>query len=313
MSSPTQTLLAPSLKNILFATDFSPCSQAAIPYMCAIAEAYGSTIHVVHVLAPEPMLELPLDMSPELDADRDVAQSMLKALLAGKPFGNIPSTATAVRGPLWDVLAASIEEKSIDLIVLGTHGRHGLKKFVLGSIAEQVFRLARCPVLTVGPQATNEGVVNGSFGTILFATDFSFGSQDALPYAVSLARANNSRLVLVHAVTSSMELVPAGFGNLASAPVEVSPEFIAEALAVARQQLEELVPEETILGLKHEAIVERGPAAKTILEVAKNKQASLIVMGAHRASVNSIVSHLPWATASTVVCRAHCPVLTVRS
>jgi nucleotide-binding universal stress UspA family protein len=313
MSSSTQTLLTPSVKNILFATDFSPCSQAAIPYMCAIAEAYGSTIHVVHVLTPEPMLELLLDISPELDADRDVAQSMLKAQLAGKPFANIPSTATAVRGPLWDVLAASIEEMSIDLIVLGTHGRHGLKKLVLGSIAEQVFRLARCPVLTVGPQAINEGIVNARFGTILFATDFSFGSQDALPYAVSLARTNSARLILLHVVTSNMEIVPAGFGSVGLAPVELSPELIAEALSGARHQLEELVPEETFRGLKHESIVERGPAAKTILEVARNRQASLIVMGAHPTSVKSLVSHLPWATASTVVCQAHCPVLTVRS
>jgi nucleotide-binding universal stress UspA family protein len=312
MSGFAQTLPLPSLKNILFATDFSPCSQAAFPHLRAIAERYGSTIHVIHVLAPEPMIELPLDSIPELDADRDVALAEMKTLLSSKRFGKIAHTKTVKRGPLWKVLAAFIEEKSIDLIVLGTHGRRGLKKLVLGSVAEQVLRLAPCPVLTVGPQA-NEGVANACFATILFATDFSPGSRHALPYAISLAQANHSHLILVHAVSASMEVVPADFGNVGPTTVEVSTEFVADALACARQQVAELISDETMQELKPEIIVECGPAAETILSIAKSKEADLIVMGAHRASASSIVTHLPWATASAVVCQAHCPTLTVRS
>ena len=66
MSSIAQTLTVPTLKNILFATDFSPCSQAALPYLHAIAERHVSTVHVVHVLAPEPQVGVPLDSFPEL-------------------------------------------------------------------------------------------------------------------------------------------------------------------------------------------------------------------------------------------------------
>jgi len=65
--------------------------------------------------------------------------------------------------------------------------------------------------------------------------------------------------------------------------------------------------------LNPEVIVDCGPAAETILNIAENKRANLIVMGAHRASLGSFATHLPWATASTVVRQAHCPVLTVRS
>jgi nucleotide-binding universal stress UspA family protein len=313
MSSVSKTLLVPALKNILFPTDFSESSQAAIPFLCTIAKRYASTIHMVHVIASEPMLEIPLDIPPKLDADREVAQSAMRTLLAGSGFDKIPRTATVERGQLWKVLAAFIEEKSIDLIVLGTHGRHGLKKLVLGSVAEQVFRLARVPVLTVGPHVPHEGIANADFGTILFATDFSFGSERALPYAVSMAQGSNLHLILLHVVAASMEVVRDSFGNLGQATVEVSTEFFEDAVADARRKLEDLISTGTAQQLNSEVIVECGPAAEKILEVAKNKQADLIVMGAHRSSASSIVSHMPWATASTVVCQAHCPVLTVRS
>jgi len=172
MSPFAQTLLVPALKNILFATDFSPCSQAALPYLHAIAERYASTVHIIHVLAPEPQIGIPLDRLPELDTERNVAQADMNTLLAGRSFGDIAHTAIVERGQLWEVLAPFIKENSIDLIVLGTHGRRGLRKLVLGSVAEQVFRHATCPVLTVGPQATHEGAADTSFKTILFATDF---------------------------------------------------------------------------------------------------------------------------------------------
>ncbi len=312
MSSFAQTLLVPALKNILFATDFSPCSQAALPYLWAIAQRYGSTVHVVHVLAPEPQIGVPLDSFPELDADLNSAQSAMKTLLASRPFGDIAHTAMIERGPLWEVLAPLIKEMSIDLIVLGTHGRRGLRKLVLGSVAEQVFRHAPCPVLTVGPQATHEGTADASFKTILFATDFSSGSQRALPYAVSLARANNSHLVLLHAVPASTEIMPGSMDTLA-AHWEVSVELVANALGCARRQVAELISAETMQELNPEIIVECEPAAEMILGVAESKHAALIVMGAHRASEHSVAAHLPWATASTVVCQAPCPVLTVRS
>jgi len=95
--------------------------------------------------------------------------------------------------------------------------------------------------------------------------------------------------------------------------VELSREVADEALATAREQMAEMSSCPELRELAPEIIVECGEAAGTILSIAKSKQADLIVMGAHRTSGNLIVSHLPWATASAVVCEAHCPVLTVRS
>ena len=313
MSSVPRTPIVPAFKNLLFATDFSPCSEAALPYVRAIAERYGSTIHIIHVLAPEPVGEVPLDWYPELDADRDDALAAMKTLATRAPFGKSPFTTTLGKGPLWDVLAKLIEEKSIDLIVLGTHGRRGLKKMLLGSVAEQVFRLATCPVLTVGPQTMHEGTVDANFATILYATDLSSGSEHALPYAVSLARANNAHFIVLHAMSASMEIVPDSFNNVGPATVELSSEFIAESLVRSRRQVEDLISAAGIQDLKPEIIVECGAAVESILRIANSKQADLIMMGAHHSRAGSIATHLPWATASAIVRQAHCPVLTVRS
>ncbi len=314
MSSFAQTLVVPAFKNILFATDFSRCSQTALPYVHAIAERYASTVHAVHVLAPEPQtIGIPLDRYPELDADRYAARSAMNALLTSPFFENVAHTATVERGQLWEVLAPFMKEKNIDLIVVGTHGRRGLRKLVLGSVAEQVFRHAMCPVLTVGPNAADESPAVTNFKTVLFATDFSSGSQHALPYAVSLARANNSHLILLHALPVSIQALPGNMDQVISANWEVSAEVTADALGCARRQVAEMISAEIMKELNAEIIVECESAARMILDVAERKQAGLIVMGAHRASAHSVAAHLPWATASAVVCHAPCPVLTVRS
>jgi hypothetical protein len=104
------------------------------------------------------------------------------------------------RGGVWEELQEIIFQKQIDLVVIGTHGRHGIEKLLLGSVAEQVFRHADCPVLTVGPHSYLEGRVewNGT-QTYPFATDFGEPSLGALPHAVSLAKGTKAKLQAVRA------------------------------------------------------------------------------------------------------------------
>lgn len=312
MSSLTQTLNVPSLKNVLFATDFSECSQLALPYLRTLAERYGSTVHIFHALAAEPMLEVPLDIPQELDTDRNAALFKMKAMMDGKPLGDVPFTTTVKRGSPWRVLEELIEAKRIDLIVLGAHGRHGLKKLVLGSVSEQFFRLAKCPVLTIGPHAMDEVSADARFATILFATDFSIGSRHALLYAESLARTNNSHLIFLHAISTGEGVVSSSI-FVEPNVLEVSAKLVRDAVVSAREQLAGMISDATMAELNPEMIAQCGAAAETIISVAKDKHANLIVIGAHRASASSLVTHFPWATASAVVCEAHCPVLTVRS
>lgn len=299
MSSSAQAVSGVALKNILYATDFSPCSSSALPYVHAIAKRYGSTVHVVHACSPIALSE------------QHAAEHQMEALLSGKVFSDIAYTSTVDRGELWEILNAVIETKTIDVIVLGTHGRRGMEKLALGSQAEKVFRHAQCPVLTFGPFAVRE-VADASFARILFATDYSPSSGHALQYALSLTRVNRSHLMLLHVMEAKMDALP---NTLESTPpgMQIAAEFVGQAFERGRRQLAEMISPDTMQQLNPEIIVECGSVARTILSIAKNREAHLIVMGAHRAPVSSIVSHLPWATASSIICQAHCPVLTARN
>ena len=309
MSCSAQALLFPALKNVLYATDFSKCSQTALPYVLAIAERYGADVHVVHVDSPDQGKPVLTEHSSEPRSDRFDAEAEMKALLNSNSLSSIAHTGTVEHGNIWELLDSVIREKCIDLIVLGTHGRRGMEKLVLGSVAEQVLRNAQCPVLTLGPQSMDDGLVDAGFSRILFATDYSLGSQHALSYAVSLTQANKSHLMLLHVVRAKMEVLPDNL-ELMTPGMQISAEFVGKALVFARQHLAELISVETMHKLNPEIIVQCGPVAETILRVARDRHAHLIVMGAHRALAGSLATHMPWATASSVICQAHCPVLT---
>jgi nucleotide-binding universal stress UspA family protein len=297
MASGIRPVLSLRLKNILFATDFSPCSEGALPFARSIATQFRSTLHLVHVLSPEPDLETPLDRLPELDTGLHDARESMRRLLQRQPLQSIGHQELIERGPLWPVVQHAIGERNIDLIVVGTHGRRGLSKVVLGSVAEEIFRRARCPVLTVGPHLPPDGFGEGRFGSILFATDFSEGSSQALAYALSWARENQARLALVHILPELPEI----------------PESeLQDIIAGVRQQLLTLVPDAAGLVSLPDAVVLFGSPVRGILRAAEEEQASLIVMSVRAASGRAGASHIPWATAHRVVCEAHCPVLTVR-
>ena len=145
-----QASLRLTFSNILLPTDFTEASVNALAYARAFARDYGSRIFVTHAVAPNPPIFLPMEpVPPELDGEWADAQLELEKFLHAPT--EIAHEGILERGELWNVLNDVIHRHSIDLIVLGSHGRRGLKKLVLGSGAEQIFRNARCPVLTVGP------------------------------------------------------------------------------------------------------------------------------------------------------------------
>jgi nucleotide-binding universal stress UspA family protein len=86
------------------------------------------------------------------------------------------------------------------MLVLGTHGRSGVGKLLIGSVAEEVFRRAACPVLSIGPKVSQQPAGEIQFHNILFATDFSENSLAALPYAISLAEEDQAQLTLLYVI-----------------------------------------------------------------------------------------------------------------
>jgi nucleotide-binding universal stress UspA family protein len=211
-------------------------------------------------------------------------------------MAGIESETLLAQGDLWLELQGMIEKHDIDLVVIGTHGREGLKKLVLGSVAEEVFRRAPCPVVTVGPHVAPECFEQGRLRRVLFASDLSPSSLHALPFVTMLAQQHQASLTLLHVVATA---VP-NMDYDATAYVE-------RELDEAREQLQRFVP----AGSKADVVVEVGVPDEIIVRVARAQNASLIVMGLHLQSVFA-ATHLPWTTAHRVVCDAHCPVMTVR-
>src|SRR6516165_1911628 len=183
--------------NILFATDFSPAAARAIPYVKAIAKHYDARVVALHVAAPmvNPTTQ-PASWPAVLEAENARRQERQKELRA--EFAGIPANSMVEEGDILFNVHSAIEKNHVDLAIIGTHGRTGLGKFVLGSIAEEIFRTIDCPVLTVGPHA---GTAHGTeIREILYATDLSSESKRAGAYAVSLGQEFQARLVLLHVV-----------------------------------------------------------------------------------------------------------------
>lgn len=283
------------LNNVLFTTDFSQSSKSALAYAVALARQYGAKVFVAHAVRPEPHLSVPLDPLPadadpvKLDAERNLADFARTV-----PIGNTLHEILE-RGDVWHVICDIIQKHKIDLVVAGTRGRQGVRKLVLGSNAEKIYRRANCPVLTIGPHVPPLKSRDWNIKHILFATDGSEASLAALPYALSLAEENQATLIFLHL----MPLIP--------------PEFREADEASARETLRSLVPPGAEAWCNPMFVVRFEFPAEGILRLASERAVDLIVMGVRRSSSESAISaHLPWAVASQVVADAKCPVLTVR-
>jgi nucleotide-binding universal stress UspA family protein len=289
-----------TVKNILFLTDFSEPSGAALPFALRIARTYGSVVHALHVLLPSAYTYMTPEMATTfLDDEEDRAKAEMQRAEAQLP--GVCREVIIERGVgVWPVLSEVLKKDEIDLIVLGTHGRTGLQKLVLGSSAEEVFRRSRVPVLTIGPAVRN-GVQNEDrFRCVLFATDFNIVSKAAAAYAISLAQENQARLILVH-------VLPEPGQDKASRRSELS---IAEAM----HRLQELVPPDAEFWCRPDALVQHGKPAEQILATASQRGADSIVLGVRGMDgLAAMSTHLTRAIAYNVVVQAPCPVLTVRS
>ncbi len=280
-----------SLKNILFATDFSKQSDAALSYALSIARRYGSTVFAAHVIPDRPLLASPPIEAWEAMTAQAAPEAKESLALLESQLKGIPHEMLLRKGSVWPELSEIIDAKAIDLLVLGTHGRTGASKVLMGSVAERIFRQAQCPVLTVGPQVAGEPASIADMHEILLPTDFSRESLAAVPYAVSLAQEHRARLHLLHVAE-----------NLLTAS--------AEAWMIER--LQSLVPPEAELWCEPKVLVEYGSAAEKILECAEELGTDVIILGVKRTSSHLGATHVSLATAYNVVSQAICPVLTVR-
>jgi nucleotide-binding universal stress UspA family protein len=272
-----------SLKNILVPTDFSPTAATGLPFAQVLAQIYGATIVAAHIIPREP--------ASDDDLAWQEARQRLDKFGHDTSFADTPCTCLLEQGDLAEVIPAIIREHRVDLVVLGTHGRRGVSKLVMGSGAEKIYRSASCPVLTVGPK-----VHAGDWRPrrILCPVDVSQDPEPALHYALSLAEENEAEILVLQAVP----MVP--WQHRASVELQTF------------RKLESLIPELAKNWCTPQFLVRWEHPAEAILNAAADRAADLIVMGVHKARTAGLSSHLPWPIASEVVSRAPGPVLTVR-
>jgi nucleotide-binding universal stress UspA family protein len=309
---PSVPVSAISVKNVLFATDFSPTSEAALSYAAAVCHHFGSTLHVVHVISDANILMMTGGVDYASvgtiyeDAHTDAKEKI--ADIAAR-CQSIPCRSHVRHGQVWKNVDEIIAAEAIDLIVVGTHGRGGLGKLLLGSVAEGILRHASCPVLTVGPHVSGHAKLSVlpkrgrdlappelALRDILVATNFDQNSLVVAPIAVQMAEAFESRLTLLHVIEDYSEL------GQRPGPIEAG-----------LHRLRSLIPQDHHLQYKPETVLEFGPPAATILKVAEDREADLLVLGARRAQDVPGTTHLPWHTAYQVIAHATCPVLTIRA
>ncbi len=284
--------------SILHLTDFSACSEHALECAIRLARTHHSKLSVLHVVVPNALTYMNPD-SPvaALDMQENWAREEMQRI--EQRLTGVPHQARISRGTdVWSTVASELDQLQSDLLVLGTHGRTGLSKLLLGSVAESVLRHSAIPVMTVREEVRLSPEKQSKFRRVLLATNFAVGSEETAGYAVALAKLDEAQLLLLHACKRS------GRRNTNGAP-ELS---VAEAL----HRLHELTLEGRKLRHRPESIVEFGDAGTRILNVARLRNADLIVIGCRDAPSIFAATHISMGTTHEVIANAPCPVLTVR-
>ena len=292
----TAELTTPAVVHtILLATDFSDAANRAQSYATGLARRFRVKLVVAHANEP-PNYGLRPETWRIANEQATAKMRELETTLSTN-FPGFESEFCVDEGSAWPMVQSLLGKQKVDLIVVGTRGRTGVEKLLLGSQAEEIFRHAPCPVLTVGPHAMPMTGTERELGEVLYATDFSPESRASAPFAVGFALTLEAHLNLLHVVEE------AKVGEL------VHPE---EVLTSSERLLRSLVPEGAQFWREPRCFAERGKPAEKILEVAERVHAGLIVLGVRKPTgAPGAVTHLG-SVAYRVVCSATCPVLTVR-
>jgi len=285
---------------VLIASDLSEASDFAVQQGARMAG--GDPVALCHVM-PELVTHAFLAQDYEIDVQKQLAiQPKLGEALRGQwgrlvQDDSVEPEVFIELGSAYEQILGRAEQWRADLIVIGTHGRTGLKRLLLGSVADQVVRAAHCPVLVA--RAPREGA-------ILAATDFEDPALPAIEAAAAEAARRGSKLVVMHAMESPRE-GDAAMGLLGVLPALDTPETRASRRALASQIINTAL---TRLHAKGEIVIAEEDVLEETLRLAESLPASLIVVGTHgRTGLSRVVLG---SRASKVIESAPCSVLVTR-
>jgi nucleotide-binding universal stress UspA family protein len=292
------------IRNILCPVDRSDTSARALDYGLMLARWYGAAVTALEViwvdLPPVSSSAQPILGPQQLES---VTADLSQFVAAHTPAGTTV-TSRIGQGPVVTAILHEARELPADLIVMGTHGRSGVERFLLGSVAEKTLRKAACPVLTIPPSAPDSPPRPQPFQSIMCAVDFSPASLKAMEYAMLLAEESGKRLTLLHVFDWDEDrLMPAQFDT---ATRDIRDEHRKETV----ERLRALVPDEVRAWCECRELTATGRPHEEVILAAASERADLIVMGAHGRRASDLL--LFGSTTNQVIRHAIGPVLTVR-
>jgi nucleotide-binding universal stress UspA family protein len=301
-----------TIRRILCPVDFSRFSMHALEQATELARRFDAEITVLHASAVAPVTALaPIGAPLVLEPARLTKEERWAITAQLRDFTDEIGTrdvsiVTKIneQDPVTSIINTAASWPA-DLIVMGTHGRSGFERLLLGSVAEKVLRKAPCPVLTVPRRVTTakEGL---AFRRILCAIDFSPASLRALDYAAALAGPDGPGVNALNVI----ELFADG-GGMRDELVLDTPDFRANLIRHAQDRLHSVIPVDVRLLCPVSESVTMGKAYREILRIAAEERADLIALGVQGRSAADLL--LFGSTTQHVVRQAECPVLTIRA
>jgi nucleotide-binding universal stress UspA family protein len=285
------TFTAPG--KIVVATDLTD-TEYLLPHAIAQAKASNASLVLVHAVLPHESMPVETGAVPYYDPlrmDRD-ARLMLDSLARDIREQGVECVAAVRHGFVPDVVADVVKNSGAGRLILGTHGRRGLKKFVLGSVARQLLETVEIPVCTIGPRAHRR--TTEAHGTILHPVSLAGMHETSAALSIGLGRQLGAQVLLLHVIVPG----PA---------VSRDP---GSAVTVANQELERLIPEDARDRTRVQARIAPGSVVQEILSAAQEFEAGLIVLGVHAPAHSWLPGTEP--AAYKILVSAPCPVISLR-
>lgn len=286
-----------AISNVLLATDFSIESAQAVDYARRFCDHQNTKLFVVHVMDVFPYaLSADLAAKTKIAEIRNKAEEQMKEFLRAHGLEQTKIESHVIEGETSAALEKFIREHGIDIIVLGSRGDTGISRLFEGSMAQEIYLTAQCPVMVVGPRVTIHPDT-AKFSRLLFATDLSRFSRIALPHVEFLLQENpTAKLTLAHFVEQEADNVYER--HLSRRRLE--------------HQLMEMI-EPGFRGQVEDTVVEACAAHEGMVKMAEGSGADLLVLGVRSGGAfTRAATHGLFSTASRVISEISCPVLTVR-
>ena len=287
-------------KRIAVLTDLASDSENVVRYAGSLARWYGSELFFVHALGAELHAASPSATPPRQPASgvsaKQGAEATIRALIDKLSLKDLAPRLIVQEASIGKILQ-EVDEHHPSLVVVATHGREGVRKWVAGSVAEEVFRRVQWPVLVLGPGFSVEVALQKQFEHILYATDLSAVSLAALQYAAGISHDHEAHLTVLY--------------------VEPDPRLgFSFDRALAEQRLHDWLQDhidglaETLVGVR--CVADFGKPEEKIVEAASEPQADLVILGARGLGTGAgAASHFLGGTAYGVACTSKSPTLIV--